>query len=84
MTETGSIQSLDKCPTGVYVEKCPCYYYGNQLRLRLVYDLTRARYTGLHAVSSLQSPRARGMSLLEKGIKYVHNLFTYMYIVNLS
>ena len=28
---------------GVYVEKHPCHYYGDQSRLQLVYGVTRAR-----------------------------------------
>ena len=51
--------------TEVYVEKCPCHYYGDQPRLQFVYGVTRAQYTNLHAVSSLQHPGARAMSLLE-------------------
>ena len=47
---------------GVYVEKHPCHYYGGQSRLQLV---TRARYTGLHAVSSQQSPGVQSVSLLK-------------------
>ena len=51
--------------TGVYVEKRLCQNYSDQPRLQLVYGVTCTRYTDLLAVSSLQGPGARGMSLLE-------------------
>ena len=56
---------LTRVYTGVYVGKRLCHYYDNQSHLPLVYGVTRVRYTGLHAVSGLQNPGVRGMSLLE-------------------
>lgn len=62
---------LARVHTGVYAQKHPCHYYGNQSHLQLVYGITRARYTILHAVSSLQSAGALGMSLLETSSSYM-------------
>ena len=58
----------DRKHTVVYVEKCPCHYYADQPCLQLVYGITV--YTDLHAVSSLQGPGVRGMSLLETSSSY--------------
>ncbi len=54
---------LTRVHTEVYVEKHPSHCYGNQLCLQLVYDVTQAQYTSVHAVSSLQHLGAWGMSL---------------------
>ena len=52
----------DRKHTGVYmyVEKHSCQNYSDQPRLQLVYGVT------VFAVSSLQGPGVRGMSLLER------------------
>ena len=56
----------DRKHTGVYVEKRPCHYYGDQPHLQFIYGVNaQTRYTDLNAVSSLQGPGAPSMSLLE-------------------
>ena len=72
----------DRKHTGVYAEKRPCHYYGDQPRQQLVYGVTRARYADLHAVSSLQGPGAQGMCARVIGLcvqSLIHNTCAMQY-----